>query len=450
MLPRVLGLVGRVRLRPAGIAVALVAGITLLLVETPIGAGTYGLPVAVAFGLGLVHAGCVPLAVVRPNLAAPLSVAAAIGLQALTADATSSDPSAWPWWVVLIIAQTAVLFVVGLRATVALTLLYWLTAIGASAVLAAVLRPQDAGAPAVDVVIFGGVAGAAISVAIVLAQWHRIRTLLIRERQVSAAEASRRVLMEERARIARELHDVIAHSMSIITVQSTTARFRHPDFGAPAIAEFEHLGELSRQALDEMRGLLGVLRDGDDAAPRAPQPGFADLPDLMAQAERAGMIVSFDSAGSPDAGMAELTGLAAYRIVQEALSNAIRHAPGAPVAVSCLRDGDHVTVDVRNERSSTPPVTPAAGPTGGGHGLVGMRERAAMVGGTVRTAPGDDGGFVVRAVLPLHPAPGGAPYRRTLGAPPSPPLTPTPGPGPTTAPTSAPLPDGARAAGASQ
>lgn len=403
MIARVLALVGRVRLQAAGTVLALLAGVTLLFVETPIGAGTYGLPVAVVFGLALVHAGCVPLAIIRPNLAAPLSIAAAITLQALTA----GDSSPWPWWIVLIVTQTTVFFVVGLRASVAIALLYWLTATGASAVLSAVLRPLDAGAPAVNVVIFGGVAGAAAAVAVVLAQWHSIRTLLIRERQVSAAEASRRVLMEERARIARELHDVIAHSMSIITVQSTTARFRHPDFGAKAIAEFDDIGELSRQALDEMRGLLGVLRDGDDAAPRAPQPGFVDLPDLMAQAERAGMTVSFDAPGEPDAGMAEVTGLAVYRIVQEALSNAIRHAPGAPVRVSCVRDDGHVTVDVANEPPVTPPVARPTRLAGVGHGLVGMRERAASVGGSVTAVATGSGGFGVHAVLPLHPLAGG-------------------------------------------
>ncbi|WP_375400439.1 sensor histidine kinase [uncultured Amnibacterium sp.] len=403
MIPRVLSVFGRVHLRAAGIVVAMLAGVTLLFIETPMGAGAYGLPVAVVFGLALVHAGCVPLAVVRPNLAAVLSIGAAATLQALT----SGTSSPWPWWVITIVTQTTVFFVVGLLASVPLTLLYWLTAIGASAVLAAVLRPEDAGAPAVNVVIFGGVAGAAIAVAVVLAQWHRIRALLIRERQVSAGEASRRVLMEERARIARELHDVIAHSMSIITVQSTTARFRHPDFGEQAIAEFEQLGELSRQALDEMRGLLGVLRDGDDAAPRTPQPGFTDLPDLMAQAERAGMVVSLQAPQNPDAQMADVTGLAVYRIVQEALSNAIRHAPGAAVQVACIRDGDCVTVDVRNERPATTPAAHAAPSTDIGHGLIGMRERAASVGGSVTAAATADGGFAVHAVLPLHPLTGG-------------------------------------------
>jgi signal transduction histidine kinase len=206
------------------------------------------------------------------------------------------------------------------------------------------------------------------------------------------------MLAEERARIARELHDVVAHSMSIINVQAATARYRHPDFDAGALAEFEDIGVASRQALDEMRGLLDVLRDGDGPGEKRPQPRFEDLPELIAQAERAGMVVAFAStAERGGAPVGEVVGVVAYRIVQEALSNAIRHAPGSAVEVRCARRGDALELVIRNAPGVQAPADGDAG-----YGLIGMAERAASVGGTVRSGATEDGGFEVIAVLPLR------------------------------------------------
>ena len=393
-------LTGRVRLDRALVVAALVAGMVLVLVETPIAAVVHDLPLLLAFVLALLHAGSVPLAAVRPHLAAPLSVVAALGMQAASA---GSSPE-WPWWPVLIVTETMVLFVVGLRVRWTAALPYWVLAIGAPAILASQLRPAEPDATSLNVVVFGGISGASLVVAVVLAEWGSIRAQLVRERRISATEASRRVVMEERARIARELHDVIAHSMSIITVQSSTARFRHPDYAPAAIAEFEEIGEKSRQALDEMRGLLAVLRGGEEAAPRAPQPDLADVAELVAEAERAGMRVRFEPLpGTDSALVSDVTGLVAYRIVQEALSNAIRHAPGASVRVSGARDGEVLRLEIEN--TSAPAAVAPVRPTGPehGHGLVGMRERAASVGGTVEVGPTPDGGFRIGAVLPLKP-----------------------------------------------
>jgi signal transduction histidine kinase len=393
----VAAVVGRIHLDRALVVAALVAGMVLVLVETPIAAVGHDLPLLLAFVLALLHAGSVPLATVRPHLAAPLSVAAAVAMQVLSHD---SSPT-WPWWPVLIVTESFVLFTVALRVRWPAALLYWVLATGAPAILAAQLRPTDTDATSVNVVAFGGISGASVIVAVVLAEWSSIRAQLVRERRISATEASRRVLMEERARIARELHDVIAHSMSIITVQSSTARFRHPDFGPAAIAEFEEIGEKSRQALDEMRGLLAVLRGGEDASPRTPQPDLADVADLVAEAERAGMRVRFQPLASADSALVgEVTGLVAYRIVQEALSNAIRHAPGASVLVAAHRDGELLRLEIENSPAPAA-VAPAAAATG--HGLVGMRERAASVGGSVEAGPTPDGGFRIRATLPLKP-----------------------------------------------
>jgi signal transduction histidine kinase len=145
-----------------------------------------------------------------------------------------------------------------------------------------------------------------------------------------------------------------------------------------------------------------VLRGGEEPSQRAPQPDLADVAELVGQAERAGMRVSFEPLPAADSALVgEVTGLVAYRIVQEALSNAIRHAPGASVLVAAHRTGEVVRLEIENTAA---PVAPALGPSGG-HGLVGMRERAASVGGTVEAAPTAEGGFRIRAVLPLK-APG--------------------------------------------
>ncbi len=385
----------RVRFDRVLIAVSLLAAAVLVLVETPVAAGLHAVPVVPALGLAVLHAASLPLAFRAPHVAASTALAAALALQALDAERTQ----VWPWWPVLIVTQALVLGAVALRVRWPALLLHWLIALAASALLAAALRPDESDATAVNLAVFGGVTAGTIGVAHTAAQWRRIRSELLHERRVAADEAGRRLVMEERTRIARELHDVIAHSMSIITVQSSTAKFRHPGFDADAVAEFDRIGALSRQALDEMRGLLQVLRGSDEQAETRPQPGLPDLPELVAQADRAGTRVTFESRTAHDVG--DLTGLAAYRIVQEAISNAIRHSPGSAVHVTTeSRDGRlHVAV------VNGPPDVPvrAAGPAEPGHGLVGMAERAATVGGSVRSEPEPDGGFSVRAVLPIGP-----------------------------------------------
>jgi signal transduction histidine kinase len=200
----------------------------------------------------------------------------------------------------------------------------------------------------------------------------------------------------ERARIARELHDVVAHHISMIAVQAETARLTTPGLPAEGATRLLAIGDTARTALTEMRRLLGVLReDADTGVQRRPQPGLGQLIDLVdesrdAAGSRTRLIVSGPIA-TLDPGI-EVT---AYRIVQEALTNARRHAPGAAVDVELrYADGD---LAVRVRDNGPGPV--AAGLSG--HGLLGMRERAATVGGTLRTGPAPGGGFVVEARLPV-------------------------------------------------
>jgi signal transduction histidine kinase len=201
----------------------------------------------------------------------------------------------------------------------------------------------------------------------------------------------------ERARISRELHDVVAHHISMIAVQAETARLTTPGLPASGAQRLSSIGDTARTALTEMRRLLGVLREdtSDVPAERQPQPGIYQLSELIDEAREiseAGTRLIISGWPEPlDPG----TELAAYRIVQEALTNARRHAPGAAVDVELRFEADAVWLRIRDNG----PGPPAAGPPGG-NGLLGMRERAAAVGGTLHTGGSPSGGFVVEARLP--------------------------------------------------
>jgi signal transduction histidine kinase len=231
----------------------------------------------------------------------------------------------------------------------------------------------------------------------------RLRTqrALATQTEHADTERARRAVLEERARIARELHDVVAHHLSLIVVQAETAPYRLAELPEPARAEFGSLSDVAREALTEMRRLLGVLRQ-DQPAGLAPQPQLSDLPALVDTARRAGVKVELSAPaelGRVPAGV----GLCAYRIVQESLSNASQHAPGAAVTVSLDHDARAVQLWVANG-----PGAPATGPGrergqghGQGHGLTGMRERVTLLGGSLSAGPTPAGGFMVSVELPL-------------------------------------------------
>ncbi len=227
----------------------------------------------------------------------------------------------------------------------------------------------------------------------------RAQTALAEQAEAAEVERGRRAVLEERARIARELHDVVAHHMSLMAVRAESAPHRLGELPDPVRAEFGALSESAREALTDMRRLLGVLRS-DQPAARAPQPGLPDLPGLVDTARQAGMAVELSPLSAPEQ-VPESAGVCAYRIIQEALSNAGRHASGAPVTVSVDHDGDAVTVRVAN--GCQDPARQQARVNGHrpGHGLAGMRERAELLGGSLSAGPAPDGGFVVSAVLPL-------------------------------------------------
>jgi len=215
----------------------------------------------------------------------------------------------------------------------------------------------------------------------------------------------------ERARIARELHDVVAHHISMIAVQAETARLTTPGLPAAGAQRFAEIGDTARAGLTEMRRLLGVLREdvGDPAGDRHPQPGLSQLAELIDGAREASGAGARLIVSGPVAPFDPGVELAAYRIVQEALTNARRHAPGAAVDVELCYEDDALRLRVR-DNGPGPPLSPTASSAsspsraeGPGHGLLGMRERAATVGGSLRTGAASGGGFLVEAVLPAKP-----------------------------------------------
>jgi len=204
--------------------------------------------------------------------------------------------------------------------------------------------------------------------------------------------------ISERTRIARELHDVIAHSVSVMVIQAGGARMvmdSEPDRAEASLRSVERAG---RDAVAEMRRLLGLLDSGEDPRTLAPQPGLGDIEDLVSRTRTAGLEANLRVEGEP-AIVSPALDLCAYRIVQEALTNAIKHAGPARVTVGLRWTCDALEVDVSDNGRGPLCVNG----TSSGHGIAGMRERAGLHGGNLETGAGRDGGFTVQARLPLAP-----------------------------------------------
>jgi signal transduction histidine kinase len=253
----------------------------------------------------------------------------------------------------------------------------------------------DLNGPASATLVFTAVAVVADSAGSQL----RVRRALAAQTADADAERARRAALEERTRIARELHDVVAHHLSLIRVKAESAPYRLGELAEPVHSEFGSLSEVAREALTEMRRLLGVLRE-DEPTRLAPQPQLADLPTLVDTARQAGVNVEL----SVPAGLGRVPpgiGLCAYRIVQESLSNASQHAPGATVRVSVDRSARAVQLRVANGPGQAADRSGHARDRRPGHGLTGMRERVELLGGSLSAGPTPAGGFAVSAVLPL-------------------------------------------------
>ncbi len=201
--------------------------------------------------------------------------------------------------------------------------------------------------------------------------------------------------------MARDLHDVVAHNISVINVQANTALHlmdRQPERARSALTT---INDVSKQALVELRSVLGVLRDIDESAPRAPSPGLARLGDLVDNAAAAGLAVHIEEA-QPPAPLPADVDLAAYRIVQEALTNSARHSGGTRATVRVSYSDGAAIVEVDDDGAGRLAGRPSARDGRPGNGIAGMTERAKALGGTLQAGPRPEGGFRVRAWLPVN------------------------------------------------
>lgn len=292
----------------------------------------------------------------------------------------------FPWQVTAFLVLLALVFAVAVREPRNRVVITWL----GSAVLFALGMRSDM-APGW---LFG--LTAIMVVGLLVRRLVLSRRELAEQTELSELERARRAIAEERTRIARDLHDVVAHRMSMVVVQAQSAQYRLGGVDPVVADEFASIADQAREALNEVRGMLGVLRSDGQLAEDVPQPGTEDVLRMLRQARAAGLDLHWEATGDP-AGCGESAAMVLYRILQESLANASRHAPGARVHVD-LHFGEQVLLVVRNDPSSR---TPGPG-RHWGNGIAGMQSRAVSVGGALTAGPTDDGGFEVRAHLPAR------------------------------------------------
>ncbi|GAA2652868.1 histidine kinase [Streptomyces spororaveus] len=376
--------------------------VTLLPVTIAVLSNDYGAGGGWAGALGVAQTVPLLLAVTRPLQAWVVVLAADTVAAVLLIGADKVAGHSWPWPPMTIVGYLVLMACLGLRESVRTLVGVWLV----TGVVGTVLGfSQPAGVMNTTALLFV-LSGVVLVLTGALRGLGDAQQRVAEQESISEAERSRRTLLEERARIARELHDVVAHHMSVITVQADSAPYRVPGMSEPVREEFAAIAASARESLGEMRRLLTVLRgDGAGGAEgadgeRAPQPGIDRLQQLVEATVRAGQPVELSLAAGAAGAAAPAVDLSAYRIVQEALANVVRHAPGAPTRVSVTVDEDEVLVLVVNGPARDAVVELES--SGTGHGLVGMRERVRLTGGTLDTGPLPDGGFRVAARLPLN------------------------------------------------
>ncbi|MGY1435581.1 histidine kinase [Streptomyces reniochalinae] len=431
----------------------------------------YGLHGSWAGALGVAQVVPLLLAVTRPLHAWWVIFTADVvgALLLMATDHTAGRP--WPWTPMVLVGYVLLCLALALRESRRTLLAVWLVTVVTSLALGAVSPERSEGSNVLLIVL----SGAMLLLGATLRERAEAQRRLAEQETISETERAQRTLLEERTRIARELHDVVAHHMSVITVQADSAPYRIAGLPREANEEFGAIATAARESLTEMRRLLGVLRSEDARSERAPQPGLERLEQLVEATVRAGVPAELhlgladgqDGAPGGGSGPAQTVTLSAYRIVQEALANVVRHAPGAATRISVTvqehersgregnggGDGNGARADKNGARErnggrpdakdaredensgrddlngeqedenggraawlfvlvvngpSPAPEGPPLETSGTGHGLVGMRERVRLVGGALEVGPLPDGGFRVAARLPLHP-PAGTP-----------------------------------------
>jgi signal transduction histidine kinase len=370
------------------LAAAFAAGALLEAVIRPtvtLGAGRYdrGPDVVIA----LVLATCVALVALRARLgvAAPIGAVGVLGLASLPAPAWVLD-SAFVYLLVMLVcglggylAQSRARHVIGLLVVVA------------AGSLAAARHPGPTWGQWASVLAFMSIAwvgGGVVRGPVVRARSAEERAGQLEQEQ---AEAARRAVLEERARLARELHDIIAHSVSVMTVQAGAVRRRLTPEQTRERESLVAVERTGREALAEMRRLVGLLNE-EEAPSYAPQPGLQSLDTVLANVRAAGLPVDVQVDGAAR-DLPPGVDLAAYRVVQEALTNTLKYAGPAHAWVRICWAEQELQIEVANDGRNTEPGT--------GYGQAGMRERMRLYGGRLESGPGADGGYVVRAYLPI-------------------------------------------------
>ncbi|MBD3003122.1 histidine kinase [Streptomyces sp. 5-10] len=382
---------------PYGVAMTLTT--ILVPVTAQVLSHDYGVGGGVATLLGIAQATPLLLSVTRPLQAWWIVFLSDVLCALLVLGTADLDRRVWPWIPPAIIGYLFLLLALALREPRRTLVAVWLVT-GAAGLALGMAFPDKSNGSNVVLFVLGGVV---LLVAGALRERGDAQRRLAEQETISEAERAHRTLLEERTRIARELHDVVAHHMSVITVQADSAPYRIGGLPAAAEREFSTIAATARESLAEMRRLLGVLRSEETRGERAPQPGLRQVPQLVEATVRAGIPTTLTIADH----VAELeplpqaVGLSAYRIVQEALANVVRHAPGAATRVAIsAEDRSALTLLVVNGPPDSAPTKPLE-TSGTGHGLVGMVERVRLVGGMLDTGPLPDGGFRVAARLPL-------------------------------------------------
>ncbi|NEB12656.1 sensor histidine kinase [Streptomyces coelicoflavus] len=356
-----------------------------------------------AFLIAFASASAMVLALWRPVPAWWLSTAATVvGAFAVLMNAEDYKFT-WPWTAAGLIAHMFVMLLLALRvrtrvAVEAFALSALITYVLEGLIGARNYQPTGWLAVALFAVV--------VLLGIALRGRREARDQLAEQTTLTAEERARRTLLEERGRIARELHDVVAHHMSVISIQAQVAPLLVENPPDELKENLAGIRQNALEALTELRRVLGVLRAehpdvpevpeaGDGAAPHTPQPTLDRLDALVDNIRAAGLIVTTGSSGTRRP-LPPGVELSAYRIVQEALSNVLRHAPGATARVHLT----HLPIGLRVEVTNTRPKRAPAPSQGAGHGLLGMRERVAMLDGSLTAQPMPDGGYQVAAFLP--------------------------------------------------
>ncbi|MEU6866054.1 histidine kinase [Streptomyces sp. NPDC046876] len=376
----------RLRARAAYLPHAAAAGAALLVLLLAATSSEFG-PLG-ALVLGLIAATPVLMTLVRPVGAFWVALVAA-GLLGLAAP---SEP-AWPWSPGAVASYLVSVSIVAMRTRPRAAGWMWLITVAFGILLPAVTGQGDLA----DVSPMAFILAVVFLAVTVRNTRRQAEKEVSAQAEVTAVERERRTLLEERTTIARELHDVVAHHMSVVAIQAEAAPYRVKNPPPELEAAFATIRENAVAALTELRRVLGVVRSADYEAPEAPQPTLASLDGLLANVREAGLSVDKTVTGAVRE-LPQGVELSAYRIIQEALSNTLRHAPGAPAEVEVSYVLGGLGIRVVNG-AATGDVRPSPG---AGHGITGMRERVAMLEGEMTAGQTAAGGYEVAVFIPVR------------------------------------------------